>query len=456
MAGKSTKTIKKVGDLTQSIGFIDRAFTSDRLQILTRESLSENQELTPEGFLLCKNVPIARTGEQLYTADEIGLEGRGGDGLVKIQRTEDHVFHPDTVASFEGKPVTIDHPDGIEVNPDNWRELTVGIVQNVRRGDGIEDDLLLADLLITDAKGIDLVLNKKLKEVSCGYDADYVQIDAGLGRQENIIGNHVALVERGRAGARCSIRDKETITMKTKKLGFLDKLRKFLDAEAAELEKEEQKTGDADGDDDESQKTGDEDQTGARLDALENGTAEIMKQLSAITAMLSAKTGDSDDEEDDGKTGDEDMPNGEEDDKTGDADLTEAETASKNADASGQKFGDSMRDVLARAEILAPGIKVPSQDAMKAKGAAEGVMRKALGVAIENADYGATIKPLLFGRSLAQLTGDSLKVAFVGASEMVKNHNNTKGVRSSVGTKDFGRAITPAQINARNREVWKQ
>jgi hypothetical protein len=427
MAGKSTKAIKKVGDLMQSIGFRDRAFTSDRFQILTRESLSTNQELTPEGFLLCKNVPIARTGEQLYTADEIGLEGRGGDGLVKIQRTDEHVFHPDTIASFEGKPVTIDHPDGIEVNPSNWRELTIGIVQNVRRGEGIEDDLLLADLLITDAEGIELVL-KGLKEVSCGYDADYVQIDVGIGSQENIIGNHVALVKRGRAGARCSIRDKETITMKTKKISFLDKLRKFLDAEGAELEKEEAKTGDTDEDlDDDKTKTGDDD-SNARLDALESANAEIMKQLTAIMAALSAKTGDSDEDDGETKTGDaDDEPNGEET-KTG--------------------------DVIARAEILAPGIQVPSADSLKTKDAASQLMRKALGKALENNDVKDSVKPLLFGRSLATLTADSLKTAFYGASELVKAQNNGKGVRSGITTKDFGKAVTPAMINERNREMW--
>ncbi|MCI9311262.1 MAG: DUF2213 domain-containing protein, partial [Lawsonibacter sp.] len=30
---------------------------------------------TPEGYLICRDVPIARTGPQEYLAGELGLEG---------------------------------------------------------------------------------------------------------------------------------------------------------------------------------------------------------------------------------------------------------------------------------------------------------------------------------------------------------------------------------------------
>ena len=431
--------------------FNDKALTHDRLGILTVESLSANQEITPEGFLLCKNVPIARTGDQLYTADEVGLDARG-DGLVKIVRDADEVFHERTISSFEGKPVTIDHPNGTDVNPSNWRDLTVGIVQNVRRGSGIEDDLLLADLLITDQRGIDSVKNG-LKEVSCGYDADYQQIELGLGKQANIMGNHVALVERGRAGARCSIRDKETITMS--KPSLLQKLRKFLDSEAEAMAEEEKKTADEDLEAKEAEKkTEDEDPNEARFAALEQGHAEIMKQLTAITAALTTDE-DSEEEaegEEPGKTEDEDL----EEEKTEDSgDLTEAELAASNPDAVGKTF-DSLKNVISRAEILAPGIKMPSADSMKSSGTREALMRKALGVALENESVKEMVKPLLLGRQLGKLTGDSLKLAFNGASELIKVHNNAKGIRNGVSTKDFGGTMTPAAINQRNREFWKK
>ena len=46
-----------------------------------------------------------------------------------------------------------------------------------------------------------------MREVSCGYDADYEQTSPGKGKQSNIIGNHLALVDQGRAGHAYAIQD---------------------------------------------------------------------------------------------------------------------------------------------------------------------------------------------------------------------------------------------------------
>lgn len=174
------------------------------MRFYTVEQLSPKISETPEGFLLCESVPVARTGEMTYKAGEVPVKDKGG--VVTIKRTEDVVFDDVTIRSFEGKPVTLDHPDDF-VTPENWTELAHGTVQNVRRGTGEQDDLLLADLLITTAKAIELV-KSGLREVSCGYDADYAELEEGLGEQKNIIGNHIALVDKGRAGSRCAIGDK--------------------------------------------------------------------------------------------------------------------------------------------------------------------------------------------------------------------------------------------------------
>lgn len=51
----------------------------------------------------------------------------------------------------------------------------------------------------------------------------------------------------------------------------------------------------------------------------------------------------------------------------------------------------------------------------------------------------------------------TLDAAFIGASELIKQHNNAKGVRTGVSTKDFGRpAPTIDQINQQNREFWSK
>ena len=165
--------------------------------------LSENiSRREPEGYLLCLNVPVARTGTQEYLKDELGLPG-GGEP-VSVYRPEEEVFSPETMASFEGMPVTNDHPpEGVDVS--NIRALQKGHTHNVRRGTGGEADLLLADLIITDPKLIGLILDGK-REISCGYTYELCEED-GRYIQRKIRGNHVAVVDAGRAGPRVSIKD---------------------------------------------------------------------------------------------------------------------------------------------------------------------------------------------------------------------------------------------------------
>lgn len=71
--------------------------------------ISEHMTKTPEGFLICHDVPIARIGQQEYFAGELGLDG-DPDRLVQVQRRPEDVFDPAAVASFEGKDVTQNHP----------------------------------------------------------------------------------------------------------------------------------------------------------------------------------------------------------------------------------------------------------------------------------------------------------------------------------------------------------
>lgn len=92
-------------------------------------TISPNQIETGEGFLICRNVPIARTGEQEYLGAEIGLDS---SGIVKVYRSPDEVFSPAAMASFEGKPVTNEHPPEL-LNPDNVAIFENGHAQNIRK-----------------------------------------------------------------------------------------------------------------------------------------------------------------------------------------------------------------------------------------------------------------------------------------------------------------------------------
>lgn len=165
-------------------------------------TISPHQLETGEGFLICRNVPIARTGEQDYTGDEVGAPDKD---IVKVFRPPEEVFSAAAVASFEGKPFTNDHPP-VLLTPENATQYTVGHVQNVRRGSGEFADYLVADIHIHDAATINEIQNGK-REISCGYECEYTDNGDGTLTQSNIRGNHVALVTEGRAGAKAAIMD---------------------------------------------------------------------------------------------------------------------------------------------------------------------------------------------------------------------------------------------------------
>lgn len=195
--------------------------------------LSPHMTETPEGFLICHKVPICRTGTQKYLPNEIGEKG---SGLVEVYRNEDEVFKPAAMASFEGKPVTDDHPPK-EVTPDNFGAYTKGVVQNVRKGTGEDEDHVICDLVIYDAGLIHKIQHGK-REVSCGYDCKYVDNGDGTFTQADIIGNHVAIVDSGRAGKEVSIRDAKPKTKGRKRMAQ-NIFRRMFDAFVKDAEPEE-------------------------------------------------------------------------------------------------------------------------------------------------------------------------------------------------------------------------
>lgn len=162
--------------------------------------ISPNKTETQEGYLICRNVPIARIGKQEYLARELMLDG-DPERVVEIERYPEDVFEKATLASFEGKPVTDGHPFE-DVESTNYMAYQKGHVQNVRR----EGDYIVADLYINDAALASDIQNGVKREVSCGYSCEYESTGAGY-RQTHIRGNHVAVVPRGRAGREVAIKD---------------------------------------------------------------------------------------------------------------------------------------------------------------------------------------------------------------------------------------------------------
>jgi len=149
------------------------------MRFYTTLKLGPNREKTWDGFTVFRNVSVSRVGEQVYGPDEgIGV-APGPDGLIRIMRKPEEVFRQETLDSGNCKSLVIDHPDNEDesipdVRPENWRELTHGVMVNLRRGTGDQSEESVADIFI----GSDEVLREidlGLRELSLGY------ADGGVG-----------------------------------------------------------------------------------------------------------------------------------------------------------------------------------------------------------------------------------------------------------------------------------
>lgn len=166
------------------------------MKMLIKEKLSPHKSKTPEGYLICYDAILARTGKQDYYASEL-WENVIEDRLVSVDRKPEQVFSPEALASFENKPLTLEHPYE-NVNPENYKNYSVGFVRDVRQGESNNQQVMLANIVVTDAQVIDEIEQGIRTELSCGYDCDIT--DEPNPEQINIRGNHVALCSQGRAG----------------------------------------------------------------------------------------------------------------------------------------------------------------------------------------------------------------------------------------------------------------
>lgn len=181
------------------------------VNIIDRIKLKSERELTDAGQLI---VPcaFARTGAQVYTAGQLGLSGVEASKLVTVMRDEADVFDEASMSTFRSAPVTIGHPkaeDGspLSVSSENSKDLQVGTLEGMPTRD---EDTLVGTLVIARQDAIDII-DDGTKELSAGYTCDLELVDVEGGdpvlHQRNIRANHIAIVERGRAGASCSIAD---------------------------------------------------------------------------------------------------------------------------------------------------------------------------------------------------------------------------------------------------------
>lgn len=457
------------------------------LAVHTVHQIGPTRKLLPNGNLLCEAVPIARSGWLLYGPGEVPVKP-GSNGIVYIERTNDQLFNSKTVGSFQGAAITNDHPYE-DVTPVNWKGLSGGFALNVRQGIGDDADVLLADLMITNKDLIDAIQKGKI-EVSAGYDADYEDLGGGMGRQSNIIGNHIALVEKGRCGPRCAIGDqayffppplsKEKPPMSTRTPLRAARVQ-LVDDEAKEVLRQKVRDAQAEleaaeaGEDDRGNSRGDihihlggnatndakggdgEGQPAKTLDAAtEERFVKVETALQGIGETLKllvpATTND-------GKA----PPMGKKDDEEEEDD--DKKKAKKTGDSAALETG--YVELASQAEILVPGFKTPTFDADMVRASTVdrmcNVRRKVLD------QFGATSEgaALLMAANAGQPV-DLLTMDCAGAAVLFKNAATAKAaVNNMTATRDsatlpkvdatLGKSCitTPAEMNAAAKAFWE-
>ncbi|MFK5708613.1 DUF2213 domain-containing protein [Lysinibacillus boronitolerans] len=153
---------------------------------------------TPEGYLTV-NVPITRPGVFPYQRQ---------DGTVQMEaKLPDEIFSDRTIRSARSKPVTDGHPNE-PVTIDNYQAYAKGMSHTDSR---VEDFKLYISLTVTDKALIEKI-HQGYNEISIGFLSDVVAESGTYNGdqyeyvQRNVEINHIAIVEKGRAGPEVAIR----------------------------------------------------------------------------------------------------------------------------------------------------------------------------------------------------------------------------------------------------------
>jgi hypothetical protein len=198
--------------------------------------------------------------------------------------------------------------------------------------------------------------------------------------------------------------------------------------------------------DDEKEETKDE---GPDLAAV---LTKFDERLTSLEGSVKALTKDSTEEEKKEETKDDESDGDGDEDMTEDSDgEEEKKDDDKKSTNDSASFRDEFQDAKARAEILAPGVKLPTFDA-KADGKKTAdalcvLRRRALRTALttDNADL---VRAITGDADVSKMTCDAAKMAFHAASELVKQKNKT------VARKTTDAASEATDINKIHADFW--
>lgn len=161
-----------------------------RTDVINLDSIQK----TDEGFLI-SDARVTRAGVFQYKND---------DGSDRFEfRSPDEVFKGVSLDTLKRKPITNNHPARGFVIPENAKTLSVGFTgENIKR----DGNFVRIPVTVTDGTAItDIEAGKR--ELSCGYHCDVEPCSGEFEGQKythvqrNIRYNHVAIVNKGRAGS---------------------------------------------------------------------------------------------------------------------------------------------------------------------------------------------------------------------------------------------------------------
>ena len=172
--------------------------------IYTSEFFTEPQ-LTAEGFLTVDTI-LGRRGVLPYT-----YVLPSGETVVRNEFLSESIIGDTFKDSTEGAPFVLEHPQNnkgefVDVDPTNYSKFIKGTITKPRRIIHNGERILVGTLKIFDPEVIQLILDKKLNQVSQGYFCRTIEepgVFNGIpyeAKQVDMVMNHLALVNEGRAG----------------------------------------------------------------------------------------------------------------------------------------------------------------------------------------------------------------------------------------------------------------
>lgn len=179
----------------------------------TMDQIESARKLDTNGWIEIKGNPITKVGVFPYSGASLG-EGFDPNEIYMVYRPEEELNNPETINSFKLLPWTDDHPERLLGNPDegNVDPLKKGI-SGVTGEDVYFNDGYLKSNIKTFSKELADKINSGKKELSAGYKFKcFMQKGVYKGIKYDIVqrsirGNHLSLVDSGRAGPDVSVLD---------------------------------------------------------------------------------------------------------------------------------------------------------------------------------------------------------------------------------------------------------